>query len=113
MPEMSRERALEMARRVRALIERGAFGEELDRVADILLRVDWEARVEALKFARSTILDYADAAAMFDDIDAELARLASPRWMGPAEYAERHEAGDLPPEETYYTGEKREDDHAD
>jgi hypothetical protein len=30
-----------------------------------------------------------------------------PRWMGPAEYAARLEAGDLPPEGTYYTGERK------
>lgn len=30
-----------------------------------------------------------------------------PRWMGPAEYAARAEAGDLPAEGTYYTGETR------
>ncbi len=35
----------------------------------------------------------------------------APRWMGPAEYNARKEAGDLSPEGTYYTGERQEADH--
>lgn len=54
----------------------------------------------------------AAAKAILDNDYSDMERLKAPptepRWMGPAEYTARFEAHDLPPEGTYYTGERRE-----
>jgi hypothetical protein len=66
-----------------------------------------ENRPEVQVFAERLLAPYAEQISRLTRERDEAHAEPHPRWMGPAEYTARKEAGELPPEGMYYTGECR------